>query len=103
MRDDAMVKNAADPEQVKNAVTKTNLKRDDELNDLRYLLTLPQFRRFVWRLLKFCKVFETIWSPSALIHYNSGQQDVGHFVTAEVVSADPEALVKMMVENKKGE
>lgn len=101
MTEKPLVQNAGDPKQVEEARKTQQFRREDELNDLRYLLSQPQFRRFVWRMIKFCRVFESIWHQSAQIHYNSGQQDVGHFITAEIVEAEPNALISMMQENKK--
>lgn len=97
----AYVKNASDPEQVREAEKKVKFDRKQELDDIKFLLSSIQGRRFIWRLLTHCRVFESIWHPSALIHHNSGMQDVGHFIQAEIVAAEPEAYVKMMMENQK--
>ena len=95
-----LVKNCADPEQVKQAEKKVKNRRDTELEDIRFLLETRQGKRFFWRLLTHCKVFESIWEPSAKIHHNSGRQDVGHFIMAEVVEAREDALLEMMREAK---
>lgn len=98
---DALVKNAADPEQVEEAKKKQSYRRDDELNDIRTVLNTPAGRRFVWRLLEKCGVHRSIWSQSALIHYQSGQQDLGHFIESEIVDADENLLFIMMTENRR--
>lgn len=100
MRHNDKIKNVADKEQVKSAERNAEKIRDRELSDLKIVLELPEGRRFIWRLLEQCKVFESIWHPSALIHHNSGKQDVGHFVMSEVVEASDERLLQMMKENK---
>ncbi len=74
--------------------------REEELNDLRVILKLPEGRRIIWRLLGHCSVFESIWDPSSRIHKNAGRQDVGHFILGEVTEADDESLLKMMKEAK---
>lgn len=94
--------NAGDEEQVSKAKRNDKTKRDQEISDLRFMLQTIQGRRFVWRLIGHCKVFETVWSPSAAIHYNSGQQDVGHFIMAELLAANENALLQMMKESKEG-
>lgn len=96
----SLVKNAADPKQVKRAADKEQFSRDNELNDLRKVLETPEGRRFVWRVMQHCKVFGSVWEPSAKIHFNSGRQDVGHFVMGEVVEAGEDYLLAMMKENK---
>lgn len=97
----SLVKNAADPEQIKKAENRILNGRDREIKDLQDVLSSPCGRRFIWRLLSHCKTFETIWEPSARIHYNAGIQDIGHFIMAEVVAADESAFLAMMTENKK--
>jgi hypothetical protein len=37
-----------------------------------------------------------------LIHHNSGKQDVGHFIMADITQADDMAFIKMMREAKEG-
>lgn len=98
--DKVLVKNAADESQVKEAKRKELSGRDRELNDVRNILSTREGRRFVWRLLGHCKVFSSVWHASALIHYNAGMQDVGHYILADINDADPALLVLMMKENK---
>ena len=96
----AAVKNAADPQQVKRAGELEERSRERELNDLRVVLQSREGRRTVWRLLEKCRAFESVFEASAKIYYNAGRQDVGHYLMAEVVEADEEALFLMMRENK---
>lgn len=97
----SLVKNAASPKQVHNAEKKEESIREKELNDLRQVLDTPQGRRVVWRFLEKCRVFNSIWEASAKIHFNAGQQDIGHFIMGEIVEADEKFLLEMMKENKK--
>lgn len=103
MSDDRVQRNAADEKQVQEAGNRAKRIRINELNDLRFILQTTQGRRFLWRLLSRCKAFHSVWEPSAKIHYNSGQQDVGHFLMAEIVEANEEAFLQMMKESKQGE
>lgn len=95
-----LVKNAADRKQVDRARHTERFTRKNELDDIKFLLAIPQFRRFIWRALKFCNVFSSIWRPSAEIHHLSGKQDTGHWIMAEVTEADPDAFLQMMKESK---
>lgn len=94
------MKNAANETQIKEAAEREKSERERELNDIRFLLANPEGRRFLWKTLKFCKAFGSIWEPSAKIHYNAGVQDVGHYLMAEIASANEDAFVMMMKENK---
>lgn len=97
----SLVKNAASEKQVKSAEKKEQLKEDQEIHDLKFVLETAQGRRVFWRLMEQCKVFSSVWEGSAKIHYNAGQQDVGHFIMSEIVRADEKYLFEMMKENKK--
>lgn len=59
-------------------------------------------RQVLWRILEKCKVFNSVWEPSAKIHYNSGKQDLGHWLMAEIIRTNENILFKMMAENKQG-
>jgi hypothetical protein len=79
-----------------------------ELKDLRWTEGIKTIckstagREVLWRILGQCKVFGSVWEPSAKIHYNAGKQDVGHWLMAEIVRSDENILFKMMTENKEG-
>lgn len=95
-----MAQNASDEKSIKDAGNRERRIREGELNDIRFLIANRQGRRFIWRFLAHCKLHGSVWEPSARIHYNAGVQDVGHFLLAEVLEADPEAMLKMMQEAK---
>jgi hypothetical protein len=96
-----LVTNAADEKQLKNAEAREKLLRDQELSDLALVASTSQGRRFLWRMLERTRVFESIWENSARIHYNSGQQDFGHFLMSEIIECKEEILFQMMKENKR--
>ncbi len=100
---DPIVRNAADPEQVKEGREKEKFGRMLELDDIRKILATDYGRRFVWRLLGKAGVFESVWRQSAEIHYLAGKQDFGHFIMGEVVESNPDALVLMMKEAKESD
>lgn len=100
MSQSPMVRNASSEKQVKSAEKKLEVKRLNELEDLRWVLSDPRGRRVLWRILDFCSVFRSIWEASAKIHYNAGRQDVGHFVQSEVTEARPNAMLEMILEHK---
>lgn len=99
----SVTKNAADEAQVRKDGERQKSAREQELVDLKFVLSHPAGRRFLWRLLGHFGVFKSIWEPSAKIHYNAGLQDGGHFLLAEVEAADQEALFVMQREAKKRE
>lgn len=95
--------NAADEKQVSQSMTKEQRERELELADLRHILGSPQGRRVIWRILKHCRVFSSVFNHSgSMTYYNAGMQDVGHFIQAEVIEAKKEAYFEMMREHEKG-
>jgi hypothetical protein len=94
-----LVRNAADPKQVKAGARAEKRAREIELDDLRVLLASPAGRRFLWRVLGYCKFASDIWDGSSRIHFNAGVQNVGHWMLAEITAADEEAFFLMMREN----
>jgi len=81
---------------------KADLIRKQELNDIRTVLSNASGRRFIWRMMGRCGTFESIFNDkSSTMAYLSGQQDLGHFLMAEIIEADENLLLKLMKENKK--
>lgn len=96
-------RNIADKAEVAKTKRKVKDRRNQELNDIRTVLSTVSGRRLLWRMMEHTKTFGSIWEPSAKIHYNSGKQDVGHFIMAEIMEADPNLFMKMMKEKQKGD
>jgi hypothetical protein len=88
--------NAGDKKQIKDARKKERRRRRQQLEDLQAVLKTDEGQRVLWRFLKKCGVFESIWEPSARIHFKAGQQDLGHFMQGEILTADQEAYFEMM-------
>ena|SRR3990167_55630 len=99
--DNSLIQNAGDQKQIKNADDKIKLRRANELTDIKFMLSSFQCRRFLWRLLSYCKIMGSVFALSEEIYYNSGQQDIGHFIVAEICAADEKGFLKMMEENLK--
>lgn len=98
----SLVQNAGDPEQVDKAKKTLALRRDQEMADWNDVFNTPAGIRVLDRIMaERCKTFESIWSQSAAIHYNAGQQDIGHWFMAESVEANPEIMFKIMMNRKK--
>jgi len=105
MTERVAVRNAADPKQVKAAAESEKLRADRDLDDMRVMLDNPIGRRVLERILAQCKVFGSIkpnrGDPGSEIYYLSGQQDLGHWLLAEIGKADPRAFLVMMAEKAK--
>lgn len=97
---DALVKNAADAKQVKRAGTTEKLRRQRELEDLRFIMDHPQGRRHVWLQLTRCKIFETSFTGNNTTFFNEGQRNIGLMLLADINEVCPEAYLVMLKEAK---
>lgn len=96
--DRADVKNAADEKQVSRAARKEQRKEAQRLVMTKAALATYDGRAFCWELLAKARVFESIWHPSAQIHYNAGRQDFGHELMADLIAADEQLYLTMETE-----
>ena len=92
--------NVADVRSIDSAGKKQKEVERQQIDDLRKILDSDHGRRFLWRLLVHCRINASVFEPNSKIAYNSGMQDVGHFVLGEIVKARPEAYLLMMQEHQ---
>lgn len=91
--------NAANPAQVRDRGRKQKREEEQELDDLRELLKLPAGQRFLWRMLKTCRVWETSFHPSGqLFAANEGRRGVGVELMTQIIEADPQAWIALQQE-----
>lgn len=74
--------------------------RQQEIADFRWLMSDPRGRRFMWRLMGQCKVFEPSFNPhGGVMNFNEGQRNVGLFLLGEVNQLCPAQFPVMAAEN----
>ena len=100
LEENALVKNAADPQQVKQAGGAQRRKREMELRDVANILESQSGRRFVWRYLEECGVFKTSFTGTSQTFYLEGQRNIGLKLLADVNDAAPDAYLVMLKENR---
>lgn len=108
MNEDNLDKNlgaAADPQKVKERATKAKLRERQSKEDLISILSSKQGRRFVWGVLKFCRVNELsfVAGRGDMTAFNEGMRNVGQKITADIFTADPQIYVTMQIEAKESE
>ena len=89
-----------DPKAIAKAKLKASDDAEQELLDLKGLLGLPEFRRYVWRhMAQTCMLLQSPGSTNGSIQStNIGRQDVARELWAEIERADPLAIPTMMRE-----
>jgi hypothetical protein len=95
------VKNAADEDEVREMERDEKKHARNELEDLRALLKLPQFKRFIWNVLVYCAPLEDpLNTNTVLMASNIGRGNVGRMIIAKISDADPSAFFKLKEEAK---
>jgi hypothetical protein len=74
------------------------LLRDRDLQDVRYLLGRPEFKRFMGRWLNLCGLMTGGFIGSSETYFNEGKRWVGVKLVEEFTEADPDAYPRMMIE-----
>lgn len=92
----ALVGNAADPQQVKEAEQKERFERREEEKDLAFLLSTKPGQRFLWKVLEFCGVFNGGYQEPNQLMFRAGERNVGVWLLSQITEADSEALITMM-------
>jgi len=68
-----------------------------ELNDLRFVLSYPEGRRVMWKILSEAGVFRGSWTGVASsTDHNEGKRYIGLGILETVMKARPEAFLQMM-------
>jgi len=84
---------------VKKSIKKHKLIRERELTDLKDILSLPSGKRFLWRVLEHCHLSHSISHRDPLdMSRVSGERDVGLWLLSEIISADKNGYIKLMVD-----
>ncbi|WP_223513960.1 hypothetical protein [Pseudomonas sp. GL-R-26] len=74
--------------------------RKKEIADFRWLMSDPRGRRFMWRLMGHCKVFQPSFNPhGGVMNFNEGQRNVGLFLLGETNDLCPAMFPVMAAEN----
>lgn len=95
-----MSHNAADRAQVREARRKEKQREHERIAARAQILNTIAGRRFVWDLLSTCRVFGSVMDARSgrMTAYNSGRQDVGHELMAQLYAANPDGYASMQRE-----
>jgi len=88
------------PEQ-QQAESKRN--RQEELNDVRALMDTPAGRRFVWRLLERCGVYQTSFTGNSATFFKEGERNIGLWLLADIHEVALDEFMAMLKEAKRDE
>lgn len=90
---------ADNPEHVKERKSSARLVRQQELDDLRLLMTDARFRRFMWQLLSRCRIYQLSYTgDAAQTHFHEGMRQIGLATLADVHKIAMEDYLRMVSE-----
>lgn len=93
--------NAANPEHVKERKRTAKDQQEQQEEDMRTLLAMPEFRRFAWRYMnEVCGILSSAANPNGSVQsINLGLQSAGTKLWAEIEATEPLAIPRMMTEH----
>jgi len=91
----ALVRNAADPKQVRFAERMERRELERYQQALSTVMNTTEGRVVLCALVRRAGVYRSVWSPSAEIHYKAGRQDYGHELMADLVTVNETAYQQM--------
>jgi len=83
--------------------TLDKLLRRRELEDVAFILSSVEGRRFYWRRMRRCGINKSSFTGNNTTFFNEGERNIGLLLLADLEEADPEAYVKCLTEAKKEE
>lgn len=95
MSERALVRNAADPKQVRLAERMEKAREERFQSSLAAVMNTVEGRVVLAALIRRAGVYKSIWSRDSAIHYNAGRQDYGHELMADLVRLDEERFQLM--------
>ncbi len=94
---------AGDPAQVKDARLSARDKDRLRAEAISAIMDVPACREYLWELLEFCKTFQSPFSSNALVMaHNTGEQNVGFKILADITDAAPAQYIQLLEEKKNG-
>lgn len=72
--------------------------REEELEDLKVVVSTPAGKRFVWKYLEFCGVFRLSFdsNDSHVSAFNEGRRNVGLALLSDMSEGSPEILLELL-------
>jgi len=82
-----------------DAAAREQFKRQQQIDDIKWLTAHAAGRRFVSRLFEESGVFRTSFHNSgSTMAFNEGRKHIGYFLTGELLEIVPDAYLKLLKE-----
>jgi hypothetical protein len=100
MNDRTVAYDAGDRSHVAERQKRRRFAAGREDGDLVWLMNQREGRRFLWRLLQSCHLYETSFTGTNATFFREGERNVGLQVLLDVIRLCPELHARMMAESK---
>lgn len=100
MTDRAAGYDAGDRAHVADRQRRRRFAAEREDSDLVWLMNQREGRRFVWRLLKACHLYESSFTGDNATFFREGERNVGLQILADIVRLCPELHARMFSESQ---
>ena len=89
----------AEAAELQSQEDKAKLKRQQQIDDIKWLMAHAAGRRFVSRLLEESGAFRTSFhSSGSTMAFNEGRKHIGYFLTGELLEITPDGYLKLLKE-----
>lgn len=103
MAKDKKVHNAADPVSVMEAEQRDKNTRDQELLDIKEIISRPEGMRFFRRFMAEGMVFRTTFTGNSQGYFLEGHRNLALKFLDDIAEAAPDKIAELMVKKKKEE
>ena len=93
--------NAADEDVVRDAEQKDKNERDQELEDIKAILAMPQGVRFFRRLMQEGRVFQTTFTGNSNTFFLEGHRNLALKFFSDVCEAAPSKVPDLLIQEEK--
>lgn len=92
--------NAGDETKVRDLEQKRKNDRDQELEDVRFLVSVPAGKRFLRRLFTEGRILRTTFTGNSQGFFLEGQRNLALRFLSDICEAAPESVAEILIEKK---
>jgi hypothetical protein len=93
--------NAADERQVDIVEKSLEAQRDEELEDLKEILNMPQGMRFFRRLMEYGHIFSSTFTGNSKSYFLEGERNLALRVFNDICEAHPTRVAELMIKRER--
>jgi hypothetical protein len=88
-----------DPEMIKDAKVKAKIDANRDDNDIKFLMSTVEFRRYAWKILERTHIFHTSFTGNSETFMKEGERNIGLMVFLAIQKNCPDLYAVMVKEN----